>query len=64
MFGVTLEQSHTTDYVFHFIEYGGLRYVQLYTIDKSSESQWVSDLMSEKAYSETGHVLEMVGSYV
>lgn len=66
MFGATLEQSQTIDCVFHFIEDRGLKYVQLllyYTIDTSSEFQWVSALRSGKADSEIGHLLEMVAIY-
>ena len=45
--------------MFHFAEFGKLKYVQ-HTIDTCSDFQWASALHSEKADSVITHLLEVM----
>lgn len=61
MFGGILEQFYIIDYMFYFIDCGGLRYIQLllyYIIDIFLE--WVFVLRFEKVDFEIGYLLEMI----
>ena len=56
-------KCYTLDCVFHFIEFGKLRYVHMliyHTVDTSSELQWVYALNSEWEASEITHLLEII----
>jgi hypothetical protein len=49
--------------MFHFVKFGGLRYVHLsvhQTVDVYSEYPWDFALNSEKADSEIAHLLEVI----
>ena len=59
----TLEQCHTTDFVFHSIEFGELKHVLTLLhrrVDSYSGFQYAFASSSKKADSESAHLLEIV----